>query len=450
MRLIIATIAALFACTAHAAAGEACHEGAYRLLDGRTMVLAPSPDGGLRYRLSDGATGRLYKKTTNKGGADHRWSSREAPVAAGVEGACGAGELSFIQGPKQWPATRVIFDVSNTTFRSGSHRLRGRLVAPAGSDKVPLIVYVHGSEASSAVDNLLDQYMSPALEVAAFVFDKRGTGGSEGTYTQNFDTLADDAVAALDAAKGLMGERMIRAGFVGHSQGGWVAPLAANRTDADFVVAAYGLAISPREEDAAQVQYELERKGYGGAVLLAAREVTDATALIMTSGFKIGFDKVAAVKRKYRKEPWFTAINGEYSGDLLRNPAILLKLIGPSRDKGTPWNYDPLPALRAFNRPMLWVLAGSDDQAPSSSTQSILGSLQETHPNLDVAVYPGTTHGIMRFTEDKNGKRTRSGYSPSYQSLILEWVKTGKLTHATDVELRPGKRSRTASIPGAQ
>ncbi len=216
------------------------------------------------------------------------------------------------------------------------------------------------------------------------------------------------------------------------------------------MVAAYGLAISPREEDAAQVQYELERKGYGGAVLLAAREVTDATALIMTSGFKIGFDKVAAVKRKYRKEPWFTAINGEYSGDLLRNPAILLKLIGPSRDKGTPWNYDPLPALRAFNRPMLWVLAGSDDQAPSSSTQSILGSLQETHPNLDVAVYPGTTHGIMRFTEDKNGKRTRSGYSPSYQSLILEWVKTGKLTHATDVELRPGKRSRTASIPGAQ
>ncbi len=439
MRLAITVIiGALFASSAHAAPSEVCHEGAYRLSDGRNVVLAASAEGSLRFRSSDSATGRLYRKKDSSDGGGPGWALRGLTIAAGVDGACGAQEIVFIQGPDMWPATRVALDVKNITFRSGSNLLRGRLVAPAGDAQVPLIVYVHGSETSSAVDNLLDQYMSPAHGVAAFVCDKRGTGQSQGSYTQDFDALAGDAVAGLDAARVLMGERITKAGFVGHSQGGWVAPLAATRTKADFVVAAYGLAISPRAEDAAQVQYELERKGYGAAVLRAAAEVTDATGQVMMSGFIIGFGKVAAVKRKYGKEPWFTFIKGEYSGDILRYPAILLKLVGPRRDKGTPWNHDPLPALRAFDRPMLWVLAGADDEAPSISTQAILGGLQKTHQKLDVAVYPGTTHGIRRFVEDKTGKRTRLGYAQSYQSLVLEWVKTGKLEPAADVELRPG------------
>lgn len=442
MRLAITVlIAALFASSVHAASSEVCHEGAYRLADGRTIVLAPSAEGSLRYRSSDGATGHLYRKRGNSDGGVPGWASRGLTVATGVNGVCDARDIAFIQGPNIWTATRVALDVKNITFRSGSNLLRGRLVVPASDAQVPLIVYVHGSETSSAVDNLLDQYMSPAHGVAAFVFDKRGTGQSEGSYTQDFKTLAGDAISALTAARELMGKRVSKAGFVGHSQGGWVAPLAATKTNADFVVAAYGLAISPRAEDAAQVQYELERKGYGAAVLRAAAEVTDATAEVMTSGFKRGFDKVAAAKRRYGKEPWFKVIKGEYSGVILRYPAFLLKLVGPRRDKGTPWDYDPLPTLRAVDRPMLWVLAGADDEAPSISTQLILGDLQVTHPNLDVAVYPGTTHGIRRFTEDETGKRTHLGYAPSYQFLVLEWVKTGRLITAADVELRPGTRS---------
>ena len=92
------------------------------------------------------------------------------------------------------------------------------------------------------------------------------------------------------------------------------------------------------------------------------------------------------------------------------------------------------------------MLAVADDEAPSISTQFILAGLEKTHRNLDIAVYPGTTHGIRRFTEDEAGKRTRTEYAPSYQVLVLEWVRTNKLEPAADVELRPGTRSRTGQF----
>ncbi len=119
---------------------------------------------------------------------------------------------------------------------------------------------------------------------------------------------------------------------------------------------------------------------------------------------------------------------------------MLLKTVGPARDKGTPGNYDPLPALRSYDKPMLWVLAGADEEAPSLSTQSILADLQRDHSTLDIAVYPKTTHGIIRFKRSKDGSRAKLGYAASYQPLVFDWIKSGKLTPASDVELRPGSR----------
>lgn len=439
MRLKIAFIvAAAVSSYAQAATTSTCHSGAFRLEDGRTLVVSPSLKDTLRYRIIDGSTGRLFPQPGGGYAAGPGWDSPPPPVAATLTGPCASDTLSFSQLKRSQSARRVPVLITDTVFKSGGLTLRGRLVAPAGAAPVPLSVYVHGSENTSAVDGDLNQMMSPANGVAAFVYDKRGTGASEGKYTQDFETLSRDAVAAMTEARRLLGSRVAKAGFIGHSQGGWVAPLAATKANADFVVVAYGLAISPIEEDGAQVRYDLERAGYGPEVLAKAREVSEATAEVMASRFTRGFDKLAAVKEKYGKEPWFARVKGDYTYDILRYPAFALKMMGPKRDKGTPWNYDGMPVLRGFTKPMLWVLAGADSDAPSTSTQAILANLQKDHPKLDVAVYPDTTHGIVRFSEDKGGNRTKLGYAASYQPLVLHWVKTGLLAPASDVELRPG------------
>src|SRR3546814_5124285 len=94
------------------------------------------------------------------------------------------------------------------------------------------------------------QYLLPAQGVGVFVYDKRGTGRSTGSYTQDFHLLAGDARAALVEALRLAGERAGRFGFHGGSQAGWVAPLAASKTpQAQFVLVGYGMATGPLAED---------------------------------------------------------------------------------------------------------------------------------------------------------------------------------------------------------
>lgn len=417
-----------------------CHSGAYRLDDGRTLAIGPSAKDTLRYRLIDGATGRLFPQPDGSFAAGAGWLAAPPPVTAVVRGVCGADMLTFEQEGRTHQAQRVRLDVQDMSFKSGGLVLRGRLVAPPADQLLPLAVYVHGSEATSAIDTQLDQFMSPANGVAAFVYDKRGTGGSQGRYTQDFETLAGDAAAAMAEARRRLGSRVAKAGFVGHSQGGWVAPLAAAKTAADFVVVGYGLAISPAQEDGEQVQDDLARAGFGSDAQAKAQEVSDATAEIMASRFSRGFDQLAAAKARHGKAPWFAHIKGDYTADILKYPALLLRILGPTRDKGTPWRYDPLPALRRYDKSMLWVLAGADEEAPSLSTQTILADLQRDRPLLDIAVYPDTTHGIIRFKTERDGTRTKLGHAASYQPLVLEWIKSGELTGATDVKLRPGRR----------
>lgn len=57
---------------------------------------------------------------------------------------------------------------------------------PEDSAKVPVVVLVHGTEHDSALDSYALQRMFPAQGIGAFVYDKRGTGVSGGTYTQDF------------------------------------------------------------------------------------------------------------------------------------------------------------------------------------------------------------------------------------------------------------------------
>ena len=39
---------------------QACYSGAYRFADGGFVVISPSDEGALRYRVSDGRIGKLY------------------------------------------------------------------------------------------------------------------------------------------------------------------------------------------------------------------------------------------------------------------------------------------------------------------------------------------------------------------------------------------------------
>ncbi|QCO66713.2 acetylxylan esterase [Luteimonas yindakuii] len=407
----------------------ACQAGAWRLPDGQAMALTPAT-GGMRYRTMDGRSGLFAVADRGPDGtyrARTGWRAQGGFDARAVFDDCAAGRLDFrhAQGP-DGEARRLALDIRETRFASGDLDLQGRLLMPAGARApLPLAVLVHGSEPYSAIVHQPLQYLLPAQGIAVFVYDKRGTGGSTGRYSQDFHALAGDAVAALAEARRLAPGAFAHAGFVGGSQGGWIGPLAASRSDADYVVALYGLADGALAEDREQVLDGLRARGHGDDVLAQAREVTDATGQLMASGFTRGFDALRDVRRRYGDVPWFAELEGEFTGELVRIPGWLphwlVRRIAMRRDVATSWDYEPLPVLEALRIPQLWVIAAQDEEAPNAETLRRIAHLQRRGQPVDLALFPRTDHGILEF-EEVDGERTPLRHPPGYFPLLAEWI----------------------------
>lgn len=410
----------------------ACAYGAYKLSDGQTAVIAPSGDPkALRYVVMSGITGMLYPSgeatppaqfTVNRG-----WDS--TPIAGATAAIdCTGNTIKLDDDIVKATGTRIPLDITETTFVSHGLTLAGRLLLPQTSAPVPIAILVHGSEATSAIVTNRMQYLLPAHNIGVFVYDKRGTGSSEGTYTQDFDLLADDAAAALTQAKSLAGARASQMGFVGGSQAGWIEPLAAGKVKTDFVLVGFGMAESPLAEDREEVFDDLRSAGFTDPAIIAkAREITDATGVVVVSHFADGYDQLDAVRAKYGKEPWYEKIEGEWTGMLLRYPNWVSRIAGPMMEVGTPMGYDPVPALEAYRGPHLWILAGRDSSAPSENTLRILRQVQATHPQLDIVMFPTADHGMSEFIE-KDGQRIDTRFSEGYFQLVVDWLQTKAAT----------------------
>lgn len=396
-----------------------CEAGAYRLADGRLWVLTPlAARDRWRWLEEDGQTGTLAPSPQGHWRGEQGWTGRPHPRRVAF-GRC-PDEAPRVDGQ---PARRVPLVVREVHFQGRGVRLRGRLVLPPGDHPVPVVVQVHGSEDSSARLHDADQYLYAANGIGVFVFDKRGTGGSGGHYTQDFDLLADDVVAAVAEARRRAGRRLASLGLEGASQGGWVAPLAATRTPVDFVLVAYGLAEGPADEDRAQVRSELAEAGFDAAAIAQAERLTAATRTLMASGFERGAGELAAAKARYRGAPWWPHARGEYTGSLARWPLPLVRAAWPLFDRGTPWDYDPMPVLRSLDVPQRWILAGDDRDAPPAETRRRLAMLVGEGKPIDVIEFPRTDHGIVEFEQRADGSRLRTRYAEGYFTAKMDWIR---------------------------
>jgi pimeloyl-ACP methyl ester carboxylesterase len=304
--------------------------------------------------------------------------------------------------------------------------LVGELLEPAeagtSSDR-PLVVMVHGSETEPAIGNNR-AYMLAAQGVTVFTFDKRGTGQSGGVYTQNFELLADDAVAAMTHAQNMTRGRFDRSGYWAQSQGGWVAPLAATRSKVDFVVVGFGLITSPIDEDRDQMLLEAQMLGLDDHEETQVKRLSKATAAIVSSHFTSGFEILEAVRKELAEKKWAHLINGEYSGDMLRMSDSDLRRVGRAVFDNLEiiWNYDSTSVLRRLKIPLLWIIAEKDREAPIDETIASLNTFKKQHKPFDVYMFPETDHGMYEFIEKSDGTRTNTRVTDGYFKLVGDWI----------------------------
>ncbi|WP_395344683.1 alpha/beta hydrolase family protein [Ningiella sp. W23] len=315
---------------------------------------------------------------------------------------------------------------TDTEFDSDGALLAGQLLEPADAGpNTPLVALAHGSEESGWIEAVSYPYQLVARGVSVFVYDKRGTGRSQGQYSQNFVQLADDLAAASQEAKRIAQGRFARFGLFGFSQGGWVAPLAAEKSGAEFIGIGYGLVVDILEEDASQVELELREAGYGDDVITKAKEITDVTARLAVSSYKDGLQELDTLRDKYRPEQWYPLVKGGFTGVLLGMSTDEL------RDKGIPmfdrlnidWSIKPMDVLRDVNVPQLWVLAQNDREAPIAKSLERLQTLRGEGKDITIFVFPNTDHGMWEFEQGSDGQRTYTRVTDSYYELLADWAK---------------------------
>jgi len=428
MNIAVAVVAtAMFALAAESAVASDdltgdCHIGTYHVEDGTDVDIGATEGPHLRWRRRDGTTGELTKESDGSWTSTLGWTERPDGKRVSFSD-CARGEISF-DGVK---GKRITFDVTETKFQGAGVSLAGRLVMPKGSSRVPIVVLIHGSEHDSARDFNPLQRQFPAEGIGAFVYDKRGTGGSTGHYTQDYLLLAEDAIAAVHEAKRLAGSRSGRIGYDGPSQGGWVAPLAAKIEPVDFVIVGFGLAVSPLDEDREAIALDVTRHGYGADVMAKAMEIADATAAILLSDFREGYDRLDAVRARYGKEPWFKYIHGDITFALLQMSQDQLRKRGPELLPHLPAQYDPMPVLRNLDVPQLWILAADDTDAPSAETVHRLRALAAEGKPIVTAVFPHTDHGIYEYETKADGTRMSTRHPDGYFAMMLDFIRTGRV-----------------------
>lgn len=412
--LALSTIAA----PAHAHAN--CALGAYRSPSGELAVVSPLSGGDPRFTLLDGRRGSI----------DDAASPLQCENGTFV-GKTPAG--------REFLWHRISFKETPATFSSNGVNLHGLLVEPLGlKHKPPLIVFVHGAERYSPIHGYYQMFYA-AQGVATFFYDKRGTGQSQGTYTQNFQLLAQDAASAARTAEKLAKGRFSRLGFFGGSQGGWVAPLAAASVHADFLEVGFGCICTPVEQDQWQVDYQLVHEdGFPASILPQVHQVTRVTADVIASQHP-NFSELGKIKKQFSTKPWFAKIDGQYSGALLHGDAKTTWLA--YRQARVPLQYLGLSTLQKLTIPQLWVFAQDDSVAPSAHSIARLERLNQTDPVRSIVVYPQTDHGISKFRIGPDGKRIPTfDLADGYLKLLADFANGTLSKGYGDAQFLSGRR----------
>lgn len=390
------------------------------LNDGRLQAFYH--DGNGNFQISDGLTRRefsgsgQFKYNNNGVFSGAKWNEK------GVEKSI----------------TRIDLQTETLDFKSGDLRLRGKLVLPKGEGPFPVVIMVHGSEDYSAVDHYHLPYLLAANGIAGFKFDKRGTGLSEGEYTQHFPTLSNDVIAAVDKLKKRDDIDAERVNLAGLSQGGWIAPYVAKQIDIQSIMVGFGAAVSVPREDRWGYVYQLQEKGFGEKEIALADAMNAEFASIIDENDESGWDRLFVLTDQYGDSVWFKAIVG--SDSILGIVSSKVTLPGSSFIPGFGWKlyyrwfhagdgpsfnrmYEPRPTLEAIDTPSLWLLAEEDSSIPTPETAEVLSELQGQGKPIQYKIYKDADHGNILFETQQDGSRLYTNYAPTYLTDIVDWFK---------------------------
>jgi pimeloyl-ACP methyl ester carboxylesterase len=319
--------------------------------------------------------------------------------------------------PWSAPATTEVV-VEERKFTNGDRELSGTLYMPRSGKPVAAIVVTHSASSPLRSASLYDHLktMLPALGIAVFTYDRRGSGQSGSQNAGgDFTLLADDAIAAARSLKSDPRIDPRRIGTWGLSQGGWISPLAASRSsDIAFVVAVSAPVVTADVQMIFSSTNHLKANGYSAAdieQMVAARKAVDDYMRGTVSRAEAQA-KLDGIKAK----PWFKYL---YMGETFRDRDV------------SGWRKeienDPLVNLKAVTVPTLILFGADDAVVPVADSAKRLKAVAPQMPNMEVHVIAGADHAMqmsqdLKTSLDPKYDGTERPDSPEYFALLASWL----------------------------
>jgi pimeloyl-ACP methyl ester carboxylesterase len=285
------------------------------------------------------------------------------------------------------------FRVEHLRFPSGSLSLAGDLLIPSGNPPFPAVVVIEGS---STEGRSLWTYRSigdlfARNGVAALIYDKRGTGASEGDFDRaTFDDLSKDVIAAVRFLRNRTDIDSTAVGLFGISQGGWLAPDAAVKSgEAAFVILLGGPAVSIWDQELQRVEYSM-RAGIYGEDNPDVFDQDDIEAALRHT--RLGFE---VALNPDRWDEWEASVSNARSASWSAYVAL-----DSSLDELQGWlryRYDPTETLRHLRKPVLALFGTDDVLVPPQENVDIMRDLlaEAGNDRAKIVVFPNVGHDFF-------------------------------------------------------
>lgn len=268
------------------------------------------------------------------------------------------------------------------SFANAGSTLHGTLHLPARGTGRPGVVLVHGSGPGRRSSLAAHAEAFARAGIVVLTYDKRTEGYS--ATRRDYGLLAGDALAAVRLLAAQPETDPARVGLWGFSEGGWVAPLAASRSDEiAFLVLVGASGLPPVRQQAWALESYLRRNGVRGSMVDALADV--------------GIRQLRAAG------------------------------VFPEAD------YDGLPVLRALRLPVLAIWGEHDRVVPPAESLLIFHEALAHNGLLTLQVIPGADHGVRA--------RGSSTLAAGYVELVTSWITGLPATARSGVNAPPPRQA---------
>lgn len=170
------------------------------------------------------------------------------------------------------------YETEQVSWRSGDLTIRGTLLMPRGEGSHPAVVFVHGSGAATRSSLMAQPEIQgesvaesfAGVGIAALVYDKRGSGESTGEHAYAYEDMAKDALGGVRLLRGRNDVDPGKVGLWGISEGGWIVPMAASRSEeVAFCVVVSASGFSPARQEFWRIRNNLEHSGTPASLIEA-------------------------------------------------------------------------------------------------------------------------------------------------------------------------------------